>query len=147
MGSADNRTLIDLLVDQIEFANVIILNKISATSLYDRDLARKIIRALNPDARVIETDFAEVALDEVLDPGLFDFNKAQQHPLWYKELNGFADHVPETEEYGVRSFVYRERRPFDSAEIPGFHQQQLARRGSSQGFFLACDAARPRWRT
>jgi G3E family GTPase len=135
MGSADNRTLIDLLVDQIEFANVIILNKISATSLYDRDLARKIIRALNPDARVIETDFAKVALDEILDTGLFDFNKAQQHPLWYKELNGFADHVPETEEYGVRSFVYRERRPFVPQKFQDFINGNWPGVVRAKGFF------------
>ncbi|MGH6858800.1 MAG: GTP-binding protein, partial [Phyllobacterium sp.] len=120
LGEGDDRTLVDLLVDQIEFADVIVLNKISSASLYDRDLARKIIRALNPDARLVEADFARVPLAEILDTGLFDFEKAQEHPLWYKELNDFADHVPETEEYGVRSFVYRERRPFDPRKFQGF---------------------------
>ncbi|MEK1854960.1 MAG: zinc metallochaperone GTPase ZigA [Phyllobacterium sp.] len=135
LGDADNRTLVDLLVDQIEFANVIILNKISAASLYDRDLTRKILRALNPDAKVIETDFAKVALDEVLNTGLFDFDKAQEHPLWYKELNGFADHVPETEEYGVRSFVYRERRPFDPQKFQDFIQRNWTGVIRAKGFF------------
>jgi G3E family GTPase len=143
LGDADNRTLVDLLVDQIEFANVIILNKISAASLYDRDLARKVIRALNPDAKVIETDFAKVALDEVLDIGLFDFDKAQEHPLWYKELNGFADHVPETEEYGVRSFVYRERRPFDPQKFQDFINGNWSGVVRAQGVLLAGDTARP----
>jgi G3E family GTPase len=135
LGDADNRTLVDLLVDQIEFANVIILNKISAASLYDRDLTRKILRTLNPDAKVIETDFAKVALDEVLNTGLFDFDKAQEHPLWYKELNGFADHVPETEEYGVRSFVYRERRPFDPQKFQDFIQRNWTGVIRAKGFF------------
>jgi G3E family GTPase len=135
LGDADNRTLVDLLVEQIEFANVIILNKISAASLYDCDLTRKIVRTLNPDAKVIETDFAKVALDEVLNTGLLDFDKAQEHPLWYKELNGFADHVPETEEYGVRSFVYRERRPFDPQKFQDFIQRNWTGVIRAKGFF------------
>ena len=135
LGDGDNRTLVDLLADQIEFADVIILNKISAASLYDRDLARKIIRSLNPAAKVIETDFAKVALGEVLDTGLFDFDKAQEHPLWYKELNGFAHHVPETEEYGVRSFVYRERRPFDPQKFQDFINSNWLGVVRAKGFF------------
>ncbi len=135
LGDGDNRTLVDLLADQIEFADVIILNKISAASLYDRDLARKIIRSLNPAAKVIETDFAKVALGEVLDTGLFDFDRAQEHPLWYKELNGFAHHVPETEEYGVRSFVYRERRPFDPQKFQDFINSNWLGVVRAKGFF------------
>ena len=135
LGDADDRTLVDLLVDQIEFADVIILNKISDASLYDRDLARKIIRALNPDAKLIETDFGKVPLAAVLDTGLFDFDKAQEHPLWYKELNGFSDHVPETEEYGVRSFVYRERRPFDPQKFQDFINSNWTGVIRAKGFF------------
>lgn len=150
LGDEDNRTLVDLLVDQIEFADVIILNKISAASLYDRDLARKIIRSLNPDAKVIETDFAQVPLGDVLNTGLFDFDKAQEHPLWYKELNGFADHVPETEEYGIRSFVYRERRPFDPQKFQNFINSNwpgvVRAKGSSgwrRGQIMWANSARP----
>ncbi len=135
LGDDDNRTLVDLLVDQIEFADVIILNKISAASLYDRDLARKIIRSLNPDAKVIETDFAQVPLGDVLNTGLFDFDKAQEHPLWYKELNGIAGHVPETEEYGIRSFVYRERRPFDPQKFQNFINSNWIGVVRAKGFF------------
>ncbi|HMF67433.1 MAG TPA: zinc metallochaperone GTPase ZigA [Phyllobacterium sp.] len=135
LGDEDNRTLVDLLVDQIEFADVIILNKISAASLYDRDLARKIIRSLNPDAQVIETDFAQIPLGDVLNTGLFDFDKAQEHPLWYKELNGFAEHVPETEEYGIRSFVYRERRPFDPQKFQDFINSNWLGVVRAKGFF------------
>lgn len=135
LGDGDNRTLVDLLVDQIEFADVIILNKISSASMYDRDIARKIIRALNPDAKVIETDFAKVNLTDVLDTGLFDFDKAQENPLWYKELNNFADHIPETEEYGVRSFVYRERRPFDPQKFQDFINSNWTGVIRAKGFF------------
>lgn len=117
LGEEDERSLVDLLTDQIEFADVIILNKATAAGPERLDQARKIIRALNADARLIETDFSQVEAAEIFDTGLFDFDKAHEHPLWAKELYGFADHVPETEEYGISSFVYRGRRPFDPAKI------------------------------
>lgn len=135
LGDEDNRTLVDLLVDQIEFADTIILNKVSATSPENLDAARKIIRALNAEAVLIETDFAQVATGEVLGTGRFDFDKAHEHPLWYKELNGFADHVPETEEYGIRSFVYRARQPFDPAKLQAFINQPLHGVVRAKGFF------------
>ena len=112
MGDEDDRTLVDLLTDQIEFADVVILNKVSDAGEEKVDLARKIIRSLNADAEIIETDQSQVAADKILDTGLFDFEAAHEHPMWAKELYGFADHVPETEEYGVTSYVYRARRPF-----------------------------------
>ncbi|GKY86260.1 GTP-binding protein [Sinisalibacter aestuarii] len=111
-GDGDERRIVDLLVDQIEFADVVVLNKVSAAGHERVAAARAIIVALNPDARVIETDYADVAPGAILDTGLFDFDRAHEHPLWAKELYGFEDHVPETEEYGVTSFVYRARRPF-----------------------------------
>ncbi|SMO44656.1 GTP-binding protein [Paracoccus laeviglucosivorans] len=117
MGEGDARTLVNLLTDQIEFANVIVLNKITEAGPQRLDQARKIIRALNPDARLIETDFSRVAAPEIFNTGLFDFDRAHEHPLWAKELYGFADHVPETEEYGISSFVYRARQPFHPARI------------------------------
>ena len=106
--------------EQIEFADTIVLNKIGSAETGKLDMARSIIRALNPDAHVIETDFGRVDLGDILGTGRFDFAKAETHPLWFKELNGFADHVPETEEYGVRSFVYRARRPFQPAKLKEF---------------------------
>ncbi|WP_196260788.1 zinc metallochaperone GTPase ZigA [Pelagibacterium limicola] len=112
LGEGDERTLIDLLVEQIEFADVIVLNKVSAATAEHLDAARKIIRSLNAEARLIETDFGKVAVSDIMGTGRFSFERAQAHPLWFKELNGFKDHVPETEEYGIRSFVYRARRPF-----------------------------------
>ena len=134
-GEEDDRALVDLLVEQIEFADVIILNKVSDTSPDELDLARKVIRALNPDAELIETDFGKVALDRVLDTGRFDFDKAAQHPLWFKELNGFKDHIPETEEYGIRSFVYRERRPFDPMKLQAFINRSWPGVVRAKGFF------------
>ena len=117
MGEEDERTLVHLLTDQIEFADVVILNKIAAAEPHQVDAARKIIRSLNADARIIETNHSDVPAEAILDTGLFDFEKAHEHPLWFKELYGFADHVPETEEYGVTRYVYRARRPFEPEKI------------------------------
>ncbi|MCJ8311045.1 MAG: GTP-binding protein [Rhizobiaceae bacterium] len=112
MGEEDERTLVHLLTDQIEFADIVILNKVSDAGPQLVDAARKIIRSLNADAKIVETDHSNVAADAILDTGMFDFQKAHEHPMWAKELYGFADHVPETEEYGVTSYVYRARQPF-----------------------------------
>jgi G3E family GTPase len=112
MGEEDERKLVHLLTDQIEFADVVILNKVGDAGPEKVDAARKIIRSLNADAEIIETDQSVVAAQKILDTGLFDFEKAHEHPMWAKELYGFADHVPETEEYGVSSYVYRARLPF-----------------------------------
>ena len=112
MGEEDERTLVHLLTDQIEFADVVILNKVDDAGPDKVDAARKIIRSLNADAEIIETNHSSVAAEKILDTGLFDFEQAHEHPMWAKELYGFADHVPETEEYGVTSFVYRARLPF-----------------------------------
>ena len=135
LGEDDERTLVDLLVEQIEFADVVVLNKISTASKEERDLAHKVIRSLNPDARIEEVDFGEVSLDAILDTKLFDFNKAHEHPLWYKELHGFASHTPETEEYGVRSFVYRARRPFDPERFQSFIDKGWPGVVRAKGFF------------
>lgn len=102
-----------------------------------------IVRSLNPDAELIETDFARVPLDKVLNTGRFDFEKAEQHPLWFKELNGFKDHVPETEEYGIRSFVYRERRPLDPMKLKAFINKSWPGIVRAKGFFWL--ATRPHY--
>ncbi|HWK14043.1 MAG TPA: zinc metallochaperone GTPase ZigA [Rhizobiaceae bacterium] len=134
-GEGDGRALVDLLVEQIEFADVVILNKVSDASRQELKLARQIVRALNADAEIIETDFARVPLDKVLDTGRFDFERAQTHPLWFKELNGFADHVPETEEYGIRSCVYRARRPFHPGRFRTFIDRAWPGVVRAKGFF------------
>jgi G3E family GTPase len=142
-GDGDDRALVDLLVEQIEFADVIVMNKVSDTLPQKLDLAHKIVRSLNPDAELIETDFAQVPLGKILNTGRFDFEKAEQHPLWFKELNGFKDHVPETEEYGIRSFVYRERRPFDPVKLKAFINKSWPGVVRAKGFFWL--ATRPHY--
>lgn len=135
LGDDDERTLVDLLVEQIEFADVVVLNKISVATADELDLARKVIRSLNHDAHIEEVDFGQVALDAILNTRRFDFNHAHEHPLWYKELHGFRDHVPETEEYGVNSFVYRARRPFDPARFQTFIDKSWPGVVRAKGFF------------
>lgn len=143
MGEGDERTLVHLLTDQIEFADVIVLNKVSDAGPQRVDAARKIIRSLNADAKIIETDRSEVAPALVLDTGLFDFERAHEHPLWAKELYGFADHVPETEEYGVTSYVYRARRPFVPEAIHAVLNGDLPGVIRAKGHFWI--ATRPEW--
>lgn len=142
-GDADERTIVDLLVEQIEFADVIVLNKVSDISEEQRDVVRKIIMALNADARIIETDFSKVALSDVLDTGLFNEEKAETHPLWFKELYGFADHVPETEEYGIQSFVYRAQQPFHPEKFQEFVDKTWPGLIRAKGHFWL--ATRPEW--
>jgi len=134
-GDGDERALVDLLVEQIEFSDVIVLNKVSTATPAEREAAVKIIRALNPSADLIETDFAKVPLDRVLDTGLFSLEAAETNPLWFKELNGFKDHIPETEEYGIRSFVYRERRPFNPLLLNRFVNSAWPGVVRAKGFF------------
>ncbi len=129
------RPIVQLLVDQVEFADTIVLNKVDEVSSPDLDIVRKILRGLNPDARIIETNYAKAPLNEVMGTGRFDFDKAHEHPLWAKELYGFADHVPESEEYGIESFVYRARRPFDPEKFHAFIRSSWAGVVRAKGFF------------
>ena len=117
LGEEDDRTLVNLLVEQIEFADVVILNKIADAEPGQLNAARLIIRSLNADARIIETNHSNVPANAILNTGLFNFEKAHEHPMWAKELYGFESHTPETEEYGIGSFVYREQRPFEPEKI------------------------------
>ncbi|KUF11404.1 GTP-binding protein [Pseudoponticoccus marisrubri] len=143
LGEEDERTLVHLLTDQIEFADVVVLNKVTDAGPERTDAARKIIRSLNADARIIETDHSDVPAGAILDTGLFDFEKAHEHPMWAKELYGFADHVPETEEYGVTSFVYRARRPFIPEAIMAVLNGDLPGVIRAKGHFWI--ATRPDW--
>ncbi|MGF1446367.1 MAG: GTP-binding protein [Pikeienuella sp.] len=143
MGEDDDRTLVHLLTDQIEFADVVILNKVADASPERVDAARKIIRSLNADAQIIETNHSAVAADRILDTRLFDFDKAHEHPMWAKELYGFADHVPETEEYGVASYVYRARQPFEPEKILAVLNGPMPGVIRAKGHFWI--ATRPDW--
>ena len=143
LGEEDDRTLVHLLTDQLEFADVVILNKVTDAGPVKTDAARKIIRSLNADARIIETDHSKVPALDVLNTGLFDFDKAHEHPIWAKELYGFADHTPETEEYGITSYVYRARLPFNPQKIHDVLNGDLPGVIRAKGHFWI--ATRPDW--
>jgi len=142
-GEEDSRTLVNLLTEQIEFADVVVLNKVTDAGPERLRIARQIVKALNPDARLIETDFGQVEAEAIFDTGLFDFSRAAEHPLWAKELYGFANHTPETEEYGISSFVYHARAPFDPGKIEAALGGALPGVIRAKGHFWL--ATRPDW--
>ncbi|TVQ34368.1 MAG: GTP-binding protein [Wenzhouxiangella sp.] len=143
LGEDDQRTIVDLLVDQIEFADTIIINKIDQVDAETLALVRQVVHALNPAAHVVETRFGEVALNEVLDTGRFDFQRAHTHPLWYRELYNFRDHVPETEEYGIRHFTWRDPRPLHPDRFMAFLNSEWSGVLRAKGHFWL--ATRPEW--
>jgi G3E family GTPase len=109
------KRIIKVLTDQIEFANVIILNKSDLVEPRELKLLEGIIRKLNPDAKLIKTSFSHVEPKAILHTNLFDYEKAQQSAGWIKELS--REHTPETEEYGINSFVFRDPRPFNAERL------------------------------
>jgi G3E family GTPase len=108
----DDRTIADLLTDQVEFANVIILNKSDLVTPRELQTLKGAIQKLNPSARIIESTYSKVAPESILNTGLFDYEEAEKSAGWIEELQK-EEHTPETEEYGIASFVFRSRRPFD----------------------------------
>jgi G3E family GTPase len=110
LGEADDRHVVDLLIEQVEFCDVIVINKLDLVSDDERQQLQAVLRALNPRAKQVVAQFGKVPLDTILHTGLFDFEQASQASGWLKELRG--EHTPETEAYGISSFVYRSRIPF-----------------------------------
>ncbi|WP_420580959.1 GTP-binding protein [Reichenbachiella sp.] len=106
----DERSIVNLLTDQVEFANVIVLNKADLVSVKQLQLLKGMLNKLNPEAQIVSTTYGAVDPKSILKTGLFDYDKAEQAAGWIKELNN--EHTPETEEYGISSFVFRQRRPF-----------------------------------
>lgn len=114
VSEEDERSISDLLIDQIEFCDVLILNKTDLVDKKDLDQLENVLRKLQPTAKFIKTNFADVSIKEVVNTGLFNFERASNSAGWIKELTegGHASHTPETEEYGISSFAYRRRLPF-----------------------------------
>ena len=133
LGAEDQRALVDLITDQLEFANVIILNKVDRLDAEGQRTANALIRALNPTARIIEANWGQVPLDAILHTGRFDFEQAQRAPGWARELRG--EHTPETEAYGIKSFVYRARRPFHPSRFMKLLESEWPGVVRSKGFF------------
>ncbi|GIQ67834.1 GTP-binding protein [Xylanibacillus composti] len=118
-GDNDRREVVDLLIDQIEFCNVLVLNKCDLVSEEELDRLEAVMRKLQPTASIIRAVNGQVPLEAVLNTGLFDFEKASQSPGWMQELQN-PEHQPETEEYGISSFVFRRRKPFHPARLLAF---------------------------
>ena len=139
----DERTLVDLMVEQIEFANVIVINKIDIASSTDLNAARQIVRSLNAKANIIETVACNVDPTDMLNTGLFDEEEAETHPTWFQELYGEQHHTPETDAYGISSFVFQARKPFDPEKLNAFLQRSLPGVIRAKGHFWL--ATRPEW--
>jgi G3E family GTPase len=120
----DYRTIVDLLTDQVEFANVIILNKTDLVAKEELGVLKNIIKKLNPSARILESSYGKIAPKNILNTGLFNFEEAEQSAGWIEELNKEA-HTPETEEYGISSFVYRTKKPFNPERFWDYVQHRF----------------------
>lgn len=110
LDEEDTRTISDLLIDQVEFADILIINKVDLVSADDIDKVRSVIQKLNPEAKVLTSSFGKLPLDQLLNTRLFDYEKVQNHNSWMSEP--WENESSESEEFGVSSFVFRSRRPF-----------------------------------
>ncbi|EJP74002.1 MAG: 47 kDa protein [SAR86 cluster bacterium SAR86B] len=135
LGEDDERSVADLLVDQIEFADVILISKTDLASKEEIKKVIGIIKSLNTSAKIFPIANGEIEVDEILDTNLFDFVKARQAPGWLKEMRG--EHIPETEEYGISSFSYVARRPFYPDKFYNFLHgtKQYGKLIRSKGYF------------
>ncbi len=141
LGEEDERSVSDLLIDQVEFADVILISKTDLVKRVDIERLTAILKTLNTHARIMPITQGHVELDAVLNTGLFDFERAQQAPGWLKEMRG--EHVPETEEYGISSFSYLARRPFHPQKFYQFlhNTEGYGKLIRSKGYFWL--ASRP----
>ena len=135
LGDDDERSVADLLVDQVEFADVILISKTDLVSPDELKRLKAILKTLNTSANLIAIENGNVDISKVLSTGLFDFEKAQRAPGWLKEMRG--EHVPETEEYGISSFSYEARRPFNPTKFFEFLHgtKDYGKLIRSKGFF------------
>ena len=139
LGEEDQRTVVNLLVDQVEFCDVIVLNKTDLLDAAELERLDGLLKNLNPRADIVRARFGQVPLERILDTGRFDFAAAAEAPGWLAELRG--EHVPETEEYGITSFVYRARRPFHPERFHDWINQEWPGVVRSKGYFWL--ASRP----
>ncbi|MEJ5864594.1 zinc metallochaperone GTPase ZigA [Pseudomonas farsensis] len=135
LGEDDERSISDLLIEQVEFADVLLLSKIDMISQHEREELTAILRSLNARAQILPMVMGEVALSRILDTGLFDFDQASQAPGWLQELRG--EHVPETEEYGIAASTWQARRPLHPQRFYDFINRPWSngRLLRSKGFF------------
>jgi len=143
LGEEDERSVADLLVDQVEFADILLISKTDLVSEAEIKKLKVVLKRLNTDAQIIPISNGNIPLDNILNTNLFDFERAQQAPGWLKEMRG--EHIPETEEYGISSFVYKARRPFYPKKFYDFiHREDLSGKLiRSKGYFWL--ATRPQF--
>ncbi|NQZ19210.1 MAG: GTP-binding protein, partial [Bdellovibrionales bacterium] len=139
LGEDDERTIADLLVDQVEFADVIVINKIDQVTGEQKQKLKGAIRSLNTRAKMIEAEFGKVPLNEVLNTGLFDLTEAQAATGWMQVMRG--DEKSESDEYGINSFVYKARRPFHPERFAEFLEKAPEGVLRAKGYFWL--ASRP----
>lgn len=135
LGEDDQRSITDLLVEQVEFADILLISKTDLMSAEETQTLKAILRSLNREAEIVPISQGAIPVERILRTGLFSFERAQQAPGWLKELRG--EHTPETEEYGITSFAYQARRPFHPEK---FHQllnqlEQFGQMIRSKGYF------------
>ncbi|WP_289075954.1 zinc metallochaperone GTPase ZigA [uncultured Pseudoalteromonas sp.] len=135
LGKDDERSVADLLVDQVEFADVILISKTDLVTNEQLNKLIAILNTLNTQAKMIPISNGNININEVLNTGLFNFARAQQAPGWLKEMRG--EHIPETEEYGISSFNYTARRPFNPEKFYHFlhNTEQFGQLIRSKGYF------------
>ncbi|WP_137789476.1 GTP-binding protein [Bacillus sp. E(2018)] len=141
LDETDTREVVDLIIDQIEFCDVLILNKCDLLEKEDQEELKRVLKKLQPQAKLIETEFGKVEPKDILSTGLFDFEKASESAGWMKELE--TEHIPETDEYGISSFVYRKKRPFHPARLFTFLEKWPAEIVRAKGFIWV--ASRNEW--
>ena len=143
LGEDDQRSVADLLVEQVEFADVILISKTDIAKATEVDRLTAILKTLNTRAKILPISQGQVGVKQVLDTGKFSFEEARKAPGWLKEMRG--EHVPETEEYGIGSFVYEARRPFNPEKFYQFlhSTEQFGKLIRSKGYFWL--ATRPRF--
>lgn len=126
VGIEDERTIVDLMTEQIEFCDVLVVNKISELDDQEKQRVRAILKWLQPTAKCIETDWGKVGLSDVINTGLFSIETAENSALWIQELQsgGHHTHKPETEEYGIKSFIYRAFRPFHPVRFLAYANEE-----------------------
>ncbi|MCJ8169456.1 zinc metallochaperone GTPase ZigA [Atopomonas sediminilitoris] len=135
LGEDDERSITDLLIEQVEFADVLLISKIDLISQAERDELSAILRRLNTHAEIVPMVLGQVPLKQILNTGRFDFERAASAPGWLKEMRG--EHVPESEEYGIASTAYQARRPFHPERFFNFLNQSWSngRLLRSKGYF------------
>lgn len=133
MGEEDERTVVDLLIEQVEFCDVLVLNKLDLMQPNEVTRLEGILKTLNPRADIVQSQFGKVPLARILNTGRFNLEEAQDAPGWLKQLRG--EHMPESEEYGIASFVYRARRPFHPQRLSAWLDNEWPGVIRSKGMF------------